>query len=300
VPSSRRKGVGIAAAALVVAVILALGIGSQRRAGPHAAGSGCLARGHRLDVQLTASQAAIAATIAGVAQQRELPPRAVTIAFAAALQESDLQNLRHGDRDSVGVFQQRPSQGWGAPGRLTDPVYASTRFFAALAAVPGYQRLPVYQAAQEVQRSADGSAYGDYAPMAASMAGPFTGRAPRAVWCWYGAAVSGAPRLRAAATQLLRVFGPLGMPHRRGRDLAVQARGVPDGWAVAAWLVTHAPAYRLRTVSYLGYRWSAAHGAAGWETRPGGHHASQPGGHDPGQPRGSDPPAGGRPSVAFG
>ena len=108
---------------------------------------------------LSTGQAGIAATIAGVASSPGLPVRAVTIAYATALQESDLENLPYGDRDSVGVFQQRPSQGWGTRAELLNPVYATTRFFAALAAIPGYQQLPVYQAAQDVQRSADGSAY---------------------------------------------------------------------------------------------------------------------------------------------
>ena len=81
------------------------------------------------------------------------------MAYAAALQESKLQNLPYGDRDSVGVFQQRPSQGWGPRRDLENPVYATSKFFGALAKVPGYQRMPIYQAAQAVQHSADGLAY---------------------------------------------------------------------------------------------------------------------------------------------
>jgi hypothetical protein len=74
-----------------------------------------------------------------------MPPRAVVVAYAAALQESHLHNLSYGDRDSVGVFQQRPSEGWGPARKLKDPVYASTRFFQALTSVPKYNTVACAQ-----------------------------------------------------------------------------------------------------------------------------------------------------------
>lgn len=228
--------------------------------------SGCLVRGGAFDVPLDPGQASIAATIAGVATRRSMPERAVTIAFAAALQESDLANLSYGDRDSVGVFQQRPSEGWGTRRQLLDPVYASGRFFAALAAVPHYQRLHVYQAAQAVQHSADGSAYAQYAPQGAAMAGGFSGHLPHAVWCWYGGTISGRSRLRAAEAELRRTFGPLRLSHIRDPGVHVRARSAAAGWAVAAWLVTNASTYRLKRVTCQGYQWTAAHGRKGWTT----------------------------------
>src|SRR5450756_98839 len=103
------------------------------------------------------------ATIAGVAARNHLPGKALTIAYATALPESKLENLNYGDRDSIGVFQQRPSQGWGTRTQLEDPAFAAGAFFGALVKVPDYLSLPVYQAAQDVQRSADGSAYEQYA-----------------------------------------------------------------------------------------------------------------------------------------
>ena len=116
---------------------------------------GCQAGTGARAITLDTDQAAIAATIAGVAARHRLPRRAVTIAYAAALQESKLQNLDYGDRDSVGIFQQRPSQGWGPAADLEDPVYATTKFFAALTQVNGYTTMPIYKAAQAVQHSAD-------------------------------------------------------------------------------------------------------------------------------------------------
>ena len=159
---------GISGVSLVIAVLVVLGLYlAFERVAPLLKGSGCEATGDGQVITLAPSQAGIAATIAGVAQREALPPRAVTVAYAAALQESKLQNLTYGDRDSVGIFQQRPSQGWGKPSQIENPVYATSRFFGALTKVPGYQRLPVYRAAQAVERSADGEAYQQYQLLAA-------------------------------------------------------------------------------------------------------------------------------------
>jgi cell wall-associated NlpC family hydrolase len=93
------------------------------------------------------------------------------VALATALQESGLRNLTYGDRDSLGLFQQRPSQGWGTAAQILDPVYASTRFYEALQAVSGWQSLTVAQAAQAVQRSAVPDAYATWEPLATALQG---------------------------------------------------------------------------------------------------------------------------------
>lgn len=113
-------------------------------------------------VRLDPEQARYAALIAAVGVRRGMPARAVTIALATAYQESKIINVDYGDRDSLGLFQQRPSQGWGTRKQVSDPVYASQAFYAALAQVDGYTDLPVEVAAQRVQRSADGSAYAQH------------------------------------------------------------------------------------------------------------------------------------------
>ena len=91
-------------------------------------------------------QGSNAATIAAVTISRGLPERALTIALATGLQESKLRNLAGGDRDSVGLFQQRPSQGWGTEQQILDPVYSTNKFLDALVKVPGYARLPLTEA----------------------------------------------------------------------------------------------------------------------------------------------------------
>jgi hypothetical protein len=245
-------------------VVLVGGYVAYQRLAPLLAGSGCTAAGGGQDVSLGTGQAGIAATIAGVAQHQAMPAEAVTVAYATALQESKLRDLTYGDRDSVGVFQQRPSQGWGPRIDLENPVYASSKFFGALAKVPGYQRMPVYQAAQDVQHSADGQAYQQYQLEAEHMTDAFTGQDPHAVWCWYAQKISGTTRTSAASLELARTFGPQQARAKADPGLIVQVHGTRQGWTVAAWLVSHAQQYRISYVGYAGYRWTAADGARGW------------------------------------
>jgi hypothetical protein len=272
---SSRAGAGAGAIFVVVLVIVALALSKSSKPpapSPPQIGTGCLVRGSEFDVPLSTDQAGIAATIAGVASRRKMPLRAVTIAYATALQESDLANLPYGDRDSVGVFQQRPSQGWGTKADLLNPVYATTRFFTALATVPGYLRLPVYLAAQDVQRSADPTAYAQYALVGATMARGFYGRQARSVWCTYGSAIKGPRQLAAADQGLVAAFGPLNVRHVGDPIVAVRVRNKATGWAVASWLITHAVSYHINTVRFAGYQWTTARGQHGWRSvRPNRH-----------------------------
>lgn len=93
------------------------------------------------------------------------------------MQESSLINRPDGDLDSVGLFQQRPSQGWGSPAQLVDPVYASKAFYAALVKVPGWEALSVAQAAQRVQGSLYPDAYAKWADLAKQLVGTVSGGA---------------------------------------------------------------------------------------------------------------------------
>jgi hypothetical protein len=252
---------------VIVVIITALALAKARhyhfKPAPEI-GAGCVVRGHGFDVPLSTSQAGLAALIAGVAEHRSLPVRAVTIAYATALQESGLENLPFGDRDSVGIFQQRPSEGWGTRRKLLDPVYATTRFFAALAAVPNYQRLLIYQAAQDVQHSADGYAYSQYSGQGAAMANGFAGVRPHDVWCWYGGGVSKHVRFAAVSTDLRRSFGRLRVSRAGDPVTRIRVRSEAVGWTLATWLVTHASTFGISDVTYGGYQWTAAHGQKGW------------------------------------
>jgi hypothetical protein len=239
---------------------------------------GCQAGTGGNAIPLDFGQAADAATIAGVAAQEGLPAEALTIAYATAFQESKLENLTYGDRDSVGIFQQRPSEGWGSTAQLEDPAYASRAFFGALVQVPNYQKIPVYEAAQAVQKSADGYAYQQYAQSGALLAADYTA-APHAVTCWYNPAqqassegVSTKVDLHAAAEELDHVFGTPGQDSaltgvsriRSGSaDLITTVHGA--GWTVANWLVTNATSYGITQVSYDGYQWTAGLNETSWQ-----------------------------------
>ena len=143
----------------------------------------CQARvdGHLVELDL--EQSRYAALITAISVQRGMPARAATIALATAYQESDLRNLEYGDRDSVGLFQQRPSQGWGTPDQLQDPAYATNAFYDALAQVDGYESMPVTEAAQEVQRSGFPEAYADHEQDARVLASALTGNSRAVFWC---------------------------------------------------------------------------------------------------------------------
>lgn len=118
---------------------------------------------------LAPDQLANATTIVAVGREMGVPARGWTVALATAMQESTLRNLDHGDRDSLGLFQQRPSQGWGTPAQVTDPRYAARKFFEGLLKVHGWDRLPVTVAAQAVQRSGFPSAYAKWEAKAAQV-----------------------------------------------------------------------------------------------------------------------------------
>jgi hypothetical protein len=132
---------------------------------------------------LDRDQAANAITIATAANTVGLPHHAVTIADAAALQESALHNLAHGDRDSLGLFQQRPSQGWGSAVQILNPIFAAESFFRALARVEGWQTLSVNDAAQRVQHSAMPTAYAKWEDEARALARATTGELPGTLTC---------------------------------------------------------------------------------------------------------------------
>jgi hypothetical protein len=109
-----------------------------------------------------ADQLANAAIIVAVGKQMQVPEQGQVVALATAIQESTLTNLDHGDRDSLGLFQQRPSQEWGTPDQIMNPSYAAIQFYQHLLAVPGWQQMSPNDAAQAVQRSGTPTAYAQH------------------------------------------------------------------------------------------------------------------------------------------
>lgn len=164
----------IAATAGAVASLLASGTGSPSCTPAGAGPGGKTGYGPE--------QISNAATIVAVGKQMNVPEQGWIVALATAIQESGLRNLDHGDRDSLGLFQQRPTQGWGNPEQIMNPVYSSTQFYRHLLEVPGWQQMSVNDAAQTVQRSGLPNAYAQHEPVARELV--------RAV---YGATCTGSP-----------------------------------------------------------------------------------------------------------
>ena len=114
-----------------------------------------------------------AAIIINVGHDMKISPRGWIIAVATAMQESNLIN--HGflgannDHDSLGLFQQRPSMGWGTPEQVLDPRYASKKFYQKLIKVSNWATIPLTVAAQAVQRSAYPDAYAKHEPLATTI-----------------------------------------------------------------------------------------------------------------------------------
>jgi hypothetical protein len=223
-------------------------------------GNGCKVTVNKTSIALDLDEAPNAATITAVAHRKRLPERAVVIALATAEQESHIENLDYGDRDSVGLFQQRPSQGWGTEKQLVDPVYASDRFFSALVKIKGYQKLDLHDAAQQVQRSADGSLYAQHENMAQTLAGGYTGRVPGAVTCWYPDDEASPPNHAEALSELSRSYGSKTATVATG--IKVPSKTI--GWSYSAWLVSHASKFGIAKIKFDGRSWTPANGSDGW------------------------------------
>ncbi|MEU8663415.1 M23 family metallopeptidase [Actinoplanes philippinensis] len=180
-----RLAAGVAVAFLAVVIVIAAGTAGVIGAvfgGGGGYGIGCAATVTTPGASpagLTAEQAANASVIVAVGERMRVPVRGWVIAVATALQESDLVNLGNlgagNDHDSLGLFQQRPSQGWGTPAQIMSPDYAAGKFYQHLLAVPGWQSLPLTVAAQRVQRSAYPDAYAKHEARASVIVAGFTG-----------------------------------------------------------------------------------------------------------------------------
>ncbi len=234
---------------------------SLLRSNPHPTTSTCsVSSGAKTSpYAFTPDQAQNATIIAAVGIRKGMPDHAVTVALAAALQESHLMNLPYGDRDSLGLFQQRPSQGWGTPAQILDPAYASSAFYDRLARVSGWESLPVTEAAQLVQGSANPSAYAQWEGEARALAIATTGERAAGLTCqlsgFGGSRPSGAVLAAAAAAEL--------GPHALANPSTTKA-----GWQFAAWAVAHAYNYHLTSVSYGGRQWTWNSVATTWSPAP--------------------------------
>jgi hypothetical protein len=290
-----RTGAALAGLA-AVGIVAAVGYGVLHHVAPLLHPDQCTASVAGRTVSLTVEQAENAALISAISVGRGMPARAATIALATAYQESKLYNVESGDRDSLGLFQQRPSQGWGTAEQVLDPYYAANAFYDALERIGDYESMRVTVAAQEVQRSGFPEAYADHEADARVLASALTGNSRHAFSCQ----IAHAPdpeRDRLSAAGLthradvvrrevgelfgdppLGGFGPGGVStghmegsaHYDGRALDVFVRPVSAenkvrGWAIAQYLVAMADRLGVQHVIFDDRIWTSGSSSGdGW------------------------------------
>ncbi len=229
-------------------------------------------------LSLAAVQLQHASTINAVGLRKGVNERARVIAVATALQESSLRNLPSGDLDSIGLFQQRPSQGWGTPAQIGDPVYAAGIFYDRLLQVSSWQSLPLTEAAQAVQYSAHPDAYAKWEPAATTLVRALSQRWYSVVNCRAGATSPTAPTptrdpVAGAETATPPMVALLGSAQAEMGGLAVlsltdggrtallsaslvDADDATAAAALAAWSVAHATGSAVTVVDVAGHRWA--------------------------------------------
>ena len=290
-----RTGVALLGLA-AVGVIAAVGYGVLDHVSPLLQSDECTATVNDRTVRLSVEQAENAALITAISVGRGMPARAATIALATAYQESKLYNLESGDRDSLGLFQQRPSQGWGTAEQVLDPYYATNAFYDALERIGDYESMRVTVAAQEVQRSGFPEAYADHEADARVLASALTGNSRHAFSCRITDGPSSEPdrlsdsglthRADVVRREIGELFGdpPLGgfapggvstghmagSAHYDGRALDVFVRPVSAknkvrGWAIAQYLVAMADRLGIQHVIFDDRIWTSGSASdEGW------------------------------------
>ena len=281
----------------LVMVLLVAGIAGgsfvalQRYGSPAHEGT-CVATGLGTSHRYSTDRVASAALISATAVDRQLPPRAASIALATAYQESQLRNIDYGDRDSLGLFQQRPSQGWGSEEEIMDPIYSTNAFYDVLETIPDYASGDINDVAQRVQRSGHPEAYRDHETEGRLYASALTGQSGANLVCTLGDVGSTVSPEQVRA-ELLRQFPRAAESGRFSTALASASRTdqqlpagagatalVIDpggdetlGWSLANWAVARAAEDGVVQVSYRGRVWDRSlrgEEAEGWGIAEGG------------------------------
>ncbi|MFI6400841.1 heavy metal transporter [Streptomyces sp. NPDC050548] len=303
-PKKRRRGRLFRFSAAFVVLLAVAGYLVVQYVTGGRGGPGCKVvsgKGDGQEFEFTQEQTMNAATIAAVGTGRGMPERAVTIALATAIQESQLVNITHGDRDSLGLFQQRPSQGWGTEKEIMDPTYAAGVFYEHLAKVDDYQKLPLTVAAQRVQRSGYPEAYAKHEPDAALLSAALTGQSAATLTCQglpdttrtstgpdavraalvrdfgrevlkeTGAEVTGgATTSKKGASKSKTTTTPSPSASATGGSstvtLPVRSGSTKTGWQLAHWAVANSSVLHIDRVSYAGREWAAGSANDPWHS----------------------------------
>jgi hypothetical protein len=256
VGSSTTRAIGCLV--IVFVLLIAAGVGafwwlrSRNLTEPVPGQQRCVATANNKMAVVDLEQAHFASIIAGVSVRRGLSPRAASIALATAYQETGIRNLTYGDRDSVGLFQQRPSQGWGTKQQLMDPSYAAGRFYDALVKIRNWETEDINDVAQKVQRSGYPEAYNDHEADARVLASALTGQSPAGFSCLDRTGAAG--DVKELRRSLQRTFGNLD-DSADGSVITIRARGDRRAWAYAHYAVANASLYGVTTVKIESQSW---------------------------------------------
>jgi len=256
---------------LAVVVVVLLGVGIYIAVNPDEripievpVGKGCEAATAVGSVSLYPEQMANAATIAAVGVTRGIPDRGIVIALATAMQESELYNVTYGDRDSLGLFQQRPSQGWGSEEEVQDPRYAAAAFYNQLIRVAGWEQMRLTDAAQAVQRSAFPEAYQRWEFNAQVLGEALLGTHVTAVTCAKVAepTLRGEAATEALAAGLVLDWGQVASTAAATGPgtLSIVAGQDRSGWQLAHWLVAHSVNHNVLRVRFGSHEWTVESG----------------------------------------
>lgn len=214
----------------------------------------CTATVQDATTSLDPERAYYAALISGVSVRRGLVPRAASIALATAFQESGLRNLDYGHADSLGLFQQRPSKGWGTAEEIMDPWYSTTAFYKALVKVDGWQDGDINDVAQQVQRSAYPDAYRKHVAKSRTLSSSLTGQTTASFSCSVRSA--GDPDPEGMASFLKQTFGKTIELTIAETGLAITARDTTVAWSVAHVAVAGTERYGLTGVAIGDWTWA--------------------------------------------
>ncbi len=256
--SATARTVGCLALAFVVLIGIGVGVFWWARhrglTEPVPGQQRCVATANNRSAVLDLDQAHYASIIAGASVRRGLPPRAASIALATAYQETGIRNLDYGDRDSVGLFQQRPSQGWGTKKQLMDPDYAAGEFYDALVKIKNWETNDINDVAQKVQRSGHPEAYNDHEADARVLASALTGQSPAGFSCLDRSGTAG--NVKSLRRSMERTFGSVD-DSADGSVITIRAPSDRRAWAYAHYAVANASLYGVTIVKVGDRSWQS-------------------------------------------
>jgi hypothetical protein len=253
-------GVTVVVALIVGAVVVWSGV--TKTPLPTADRCEATVKGHTTSID--PEQARNAAIIAGVSVKLGLVPRAASIALATAYQESGIRNLDYGHADSLGLFQQRPSKGWGTKDQVMDPWYSSNAFYKAMVKVKGWKTKNIGDVAQAVQRSAYPDAYDKHVDNARALASALSGETPASFRC-----VVKSPGVADPAGMgdfLSKTLGGTAKVTTTSASVWVETVTAQQAWAVAGLAIANVGVYGLVSVQVGTATWThSTTGLAAWQ-----------------------------------